>query len=47
MLILAIYIIIQNNLANIKHKKQIALANKETLVVAGELVTKLGLKDIN
>jgi 1-deoxy-D-xylulose-5-phosphate reductoisomerase len=25
----------------IKHKKQIALANKETLVVAGELVTKL------
>jgi len=27
----------------IKHKKQIALANKETLVVAGELVTKLAL----
>lgn len=28
----------------IKHKKQIALANKETLVVAGELVTKLALE---
>ncbi|WP_317897574.1 1-deoxy-D-xylulose-5-phosphate reductoisomerase [Aurantibacillus circumpalustris] len=27
----------------IKHKKQIALANKETMVVAGELVTKLAL----
>ena len=27
----------------IKHKKQIALANKETLVVEGELVTKLAL----
>ena len=25
----------------VKHKKQIALANKETLVVAGDLVTKL------
>jgi 1-deoxy-D-xylulose-5-phosphate reductoisomerase len=29
----------------IKHKKQIALANKETLVVAGELVTKLALEN--
>ncbi len=28
----------------IKHKKQIALANKETLVVAGELVTQLALE---
>jgi 1-deoxy-D-xylulose-5-phosphate reductoisomerase len=28
----------------IKHRKQIALANKETLVVAGELVTKLALE---
>ena len=27
----------------IKHKKNIALANKETLVVAGELITKLAL----
>ena len=26
----------------IKHKKNIALANKETLVVAGDLVTRLG-----
>ncbi len=29
----------------IKHKKTIALANKETLVVAGELVTKLALEN--
>jgi len=29
----------------IKHKKQIALANKETLVVAGELVTKLAMEN--
>jgi 1-deoxy-D-xylulose-5-phosphate reductoisomerase len=29
----------------IKHKKQIALANKETLVVAGELVTRLALEN--
>jgi len=29
----------------IKHKKQIALANKETLVVAGELVTKLAFEN--
>lgn len=29
----------------IKHKKPIALANKETLVVAGELVTKLALEN--
>lgn len=29
----------------IKHKKNIALANKETLVVAGELVTKLALEN--
>jgi len=29
----------------IKHKKQIALANKETLVVAGELVTKLAAEN--
>lgn len=29
----------------IKHKKQIALANKETLVVAGELVTNLALEN--
>ena len=29
----------------IKHKKQIALANKETLVVAGELITKLALEN--
>jgi 1-deoxy-D-xylulose-5-phosphate reductoisomerase len=29
----------------IKHKKQIALANKETMVVAGELVTKLALEN--
>ena len=28
----------------IKHKKTIALANKETLVVAGELITKLALE---
>lgn len=29
----------------IKHKRQIALANKETLVVAGELVTKLAFEN--
>jgi 1-deoxy-D-xylulose-5-phosphate reductoisomerase len=29
----------------IKHKKQIALANKETLVVAGELVTRLAFEN--
>ena len=29
----------------IKHRKQIALANKETLVVAGELVTRLALEN--
>jgi 1-deoxy-D-xylulose-5-phosphate reductoisomerase len=29
----------------IKHKKQIALANKETLVVAGELVTRLAAEN--
>jgi len=29
----------------IKHKKQIALANKETMVVAGDLVTKLALEN--
>ncbi|MDP1800382.1 MAG: 1-deoxy-D-xylulose-5-phosphate reductoisomerase [Bacteroidota bacterium] len=29
----------------IKHKKQIALANKETLVVAGDLVTRLALEN--
>ena len=29
----------------IKHKKQIALANKETLVVAGDLITKLALEN--
>jgi 1-deoxy-D-xylulose-5-phosphate reductoisomerase len=29
----------------IKHKKQIALANKETLVVAGELITRLALEN--
>lgn len=29
----------------IKHKKQIALANKETLVVAGDLVTELARKE--
>jgi 1-deoxy-D-xylulose-5-phosphate reductoisomerase len=29
----------------IRHKKNIALANKETLVVAGELVTKLALEN--
>ena len=29
----------------IKHKKQIALANKETMVVAGELVTQLALEN--
>jgi len=29
----------------IKHKKPIALANKETLVVAGELITKLALEN--
>ena len=29
----------------IKHKKNIALANKETLVVAGDLVTKLALEN--
>ncbi len=29
----------------IKHKKTIALANKETLVVAGELITKLALEN--
>ncbi|PBQ33970.1 1-deoxy-D-xylulose-5-phosphate reductoisomerase [Sphingobacteriaceae bacterium] len=29
----------------IKHKKNIALANKETMVVAGELVTKLALEN--
>jgi 1-deoxy-D-xylulose-5-phosphate reductoisomerase len=29
----------------IRHKKQIALANKETLVVAGELVTRLAMEN--
>src|ERR1700751_3663458 len=29
----------------IKHKKPIALANKETLVVAGELITKLAMEN--
>lgn len=29
----------------IKHKKQIALANKETLVVAGDLVTRLAMEN--
>lgn len=29
----------------IKHKKQIALANKETLVIAGELVTRLAFEN--
>jgi len=29
----------------IKHKKQIALANKETLVVAGDLITKLAVEN--
>lgn len=29
----------------IRHKKQIALANKETLVVAGELITRLALEN--
>lgn len=36
---------LEPTLAAIRHKKPIALANKETLVVAGELVTRLALEN--
>src|SRR5690606_2445581 len=39
------YAALASSINAIKHKKQIALANKETLVVAGELVTKLAFEN--
>ena len=36
---------LEPTLAAIKNKKNIALANKETLVVAGDIVTKLALEN--